>query len=98
MSFESNTIAIENDKLRYYSEKTNELLHKDVDDHLFINQSLTTIVHKVFATMIDILNDLTKTSSPKEMLLIFVKGDRLIYIGIVGLLIAFSMYVIDIAG
>jgi hypothetical protein len=96
MSFASNVIDIESNKLKYFSEKTNEMQNKYVDDHLFINQSLTTIIHKVFATLIDILNDLTKSNSPKEMMLTFVSGDRLIYMGIIGIVIAFCMYIIDI--
>jgi hypothetical protein len=96
MSFQSNTIRIESDKLRYFSEKTNEMQNKNVDDHLFINQSLTTIIHKIFSTLIGILNDLTKTSSPKEIMLTFVSGDRLIYLGIIIVIAAFCMYVVDI--
>jgi hypothetical protein len=98
MSFSSNVIKLESDKLKYYSDKTNEIYDKDVNENLFVNLSVTTIIHKIFSTFVDILNDLAKTNSPKEMLSSFIKGDRLIYVGIIGVIIAFCMYVIDISG
>lgn len=97
-SFESSVIDLESSKLKYYADKTNQLQEEDINKNLFINQSLTIIIHKVFTTIIDILNDLTKISSPKEMLLIFVKSDRLIYVGIIGIIIAFCMYIVDVGG
>lgn len=72
-----------------------------VNTRQFINTPFAMIVNRFFNIWIDIFNDILnfkydKATSIKDFYSIFVKEDRLIYIGIFMIIISFIIYYIDI--
>ena len=97
-TFQKKVQDLEKQKLTYYTEKTNSIVTDDKTENLFIHLSLREIIMNISKTFIDILDDLLKLkpASVREYLDILGKGDRLIYVGIIVVFIAFCLYLIDI--
>lgn len=97
-AYEQHVESNEYHKLRYYTEKANLKREEYTEDNLFINLSLREILGKLSSTFIDILTELTtvKITSIKDIVIIFFTGDRMIYIGLMLLIIAFFIYLLDI--
>jgi hypothetical protein len=66
--------------------------------NLFIHLSIFEILKNTSKTLIKIIDDLLnyKIYNMKDVLTIFTKDDRLIYLGIIMLFISFSLYIIDL--
>ena len=97
--YEIDSMKEEHRRLTYYDDKTNEERHQAQEEELFINLSLVTLFRNMSATIIAIINELLaikQTSRMNDIILIFVKGDRLIYLGMLIIIIALSFYIIDI--
>ena len=94
-TFEKRVLESEKQKLTYYTAKTNSEQSEELTENMFINLSLREIFANFAKTIIDIMNDLT-VSGTKDILNTFSKDDRLIYIGLLIVFIAFSIYLIDI--
>ena len=80
--------------LNYYTEKSN-LEEQDRDtDHVIFNLSLKKIIENMAKTLIELLNDMLngRIHTINDVL----KGDRMLYLGIILVLIAFSIYLIDV--
>ena len=97
-TFQKKVQDLEKQKLTYYTEKTNSIVADDKKENLFIHLSLREIIMNISKTFVDILDDLLKLkpASVREYLDILSKGDRLIYVGIIVVFIAFCLYLIDI--
>lgn len=98
--FEIDSLREEQRRLNYFTDKTNEERKQVQEQELFINLSLISIFRNLSATIISIINELlevTQDSRLNDIVLIFVKGDRLVYIGLLILIIALSLYIIDIS-
>jgi hypothetical protein len=86
-------------RLKYFTDTTNEELRQGQEQEVFINLSLVNLLEKFASTIITIINELLaldKTTTFSDFVYIFVRGDRLIYLGLLGLMIALAMYLIDI--
>jgi len=80
--------------LDYYTQKAaTEQTNKIIAEHFF-NLPLKDIFKNLSVAMIDILNDLFAGQGLASLF----KGDRIIYLGILSLIIGFCLYVIDITG
>lgn len=100
-TFERKVINAENQKLTYYTEKANKAAAEQKTENLFINLSVKEILSNLSAAFVGILNDLMTPETPlsvSTVLHILTKEDRLIYVGLVLLFVAFSIYLIDITG
>ncbi len=88
----------EGHKLNYYTNRANIQKIEGVDNDLFINRSLKQILHSISKTFIDIINEFLEGEavSFRSALTILFKGDRMIYLGIVMIIIAFATYIADI--
>jgi hypothetical protein len=97
-TFQKKVQDLEKQKLTYYTEQTNSIVADDRAENLFIHLSLRQIIMNISKTFIGILDDLLtlKPASVREYLDILSKGDRLIYVGIIVVFIAFCLYLIDI--
>ena len=98
-TFQRKVLTAEKEKLSYYTEKTNKEVSQEKTENLFMNLSLRQILLNLSNAFINILNDLLEpgaSKSPKDILNILTKEDRMIYLGLVLLFFAFSMYLIDI--
>lgn len=90
----------EKDKLVYYTDHSNSVSARETEDQLLINLSISEILHNMSKTFVDILSDLTKTGGKNrgisDIVMIFFQGDRMIYVGLLVVLIAFMMYLVDL--
>ena len=80
-------------KLHYFTETTNEEQAQKQEQELFINLSLVSVFRKLSSTIISILNELlmiNRQTSFGEIIYIFVKQDRLVYLGILMIMIALA--------
>ena len=96
--FDKMLIAKQYEKLygKTYEANINE--REVYDNSKFMNLSLNEILYKFTNTMIDILNDLIKEYENDNILInIFIKDDRLIYIGIFFILFALFLYFINVS-
>lgn len=95
-TFERHVIDNEGKKLTYYSEKSTKI--NGSNDNLFINLSIFEILKNISKTIINIIDDLLdyKIKNLKDVLTVFSKDDRLIYIGIIMIIISLCVYLIDL--
>ncbi len=98
VTFQKNVQEFERQKLTYYTEKTNSIATDEKTENLFIHLSLREIIMNISKTFVGILDDILtlKPASFREYLDIVSKEDRLIYVGIIVIFIAFCLYLIDI--
>ena len=88
----------ENEKLAYYTEISQRQQDQEESDKLFLNMSIKEILAKVSTVFIEILGELLHARSMKDVIVAVFKADRMIYIGLIVIFIAFSMYIVDITG
>jgi hypothetical protein len=97
--FEIKSMEDQQRKLDYFTDTTNEELQQQQEQELFTNLSLSTIFSKLAITIITIINELlaiTKNTSFSEIVYIFVRDDRLIYLGLLLIMISLAVYLLDI--
>lgn len=97
--FEIDTLTEHERRLKYYTAEANKENKVKEEKNLFINLSIVQIFHNLSQVIISILNELmliNKDTPKSEIFLIFVKNDRLIYLGLLVVLIGLGMYIIDI--
>jgi beta-glucosidase/6-phospho-beta-glucosidase/beta-galactosidase len=93
--YEEETSQIQNKKLKFYTNAHNTETEQ-TSDQTFVNLSLVQLFQNMASTIIDIMNDLLKnTLSLNEILHVFIQGDRLIYIGVLMLIISFCIYIVE---
>lgn len=95
---EQEAISKEHSKLKYFSSKTNSDIVKDTEDNLLINLSLRKIAANISKTIISIINELLDPENKRSVVEIFFTGDRMMYLGIVLIILMFSIYIIDVSG
>lgn len=97
--FEIKAMEDQQRRLTYFTDTTNQEQQKEQEQQVFTNLSLVEILSKLSTTIIQIINELlqiTQQTQFSEIIYIFVKQDRLIYIGLLLMIIAIAMYLIDI--
>lgn len=75
---------------------------KDYRDHQhdnkqFINMSINDIIHKFFTEIPLVMIEVHKAKSPQDYAAILYKGDRLVYLGILLVIIAFCIFFAEIS-
>lgn len=98
--FEVKSMEEQQRRLNYFSDKTNEELLEKQEQELFINLSLVNLFNKLSSTIISIINELVEVNKETEfndIIYIFIRDDRLIYIGILLIIISIGLYLIDVA-
>lgn len=99
-NFEQIAIDNEHKTLQYMTDKENTLRSKQTVHQQFINLSLLEIANGISMTIISIINELLDSSKPKELndiIEIFFKDDRMIYVGLTIFLFTLGLYIIDIS-
>ena len=97
--FELAAMKDEQRRLTFYSDKTNSELNQAQEQELFINLSLVTLFQNLSATLISIMNELLEINQDTrldDIILIFVRQNRLVYLGILLVIIALALYIVDI--
>jgi hypothetical protein len=88
----------EGEQLTYYKDRTNQSQESEERGKLFINLSVSEILRGISRTFIDIIDELVngKVHNVSSLLTTFFRGDRMIYVGILFVMIGFAIYIIDI--
>ncbi len=97
--YQEQAVMHEEQHLKNISEKTNTLNEITIEDNLFINLSLKEIMSNMSATIITIINELLDPKLKKtlaNLITIFFKDDRMIYLGLFVVFIGLGLYIIDI--
>ena len=95
--FELDNLKEQHRRLTFFNDKTNEERKKQQEERLFINLSLIELFQNISKTIINIINDLlaiNQDTKYEDIILIFIKRERLIYIGMVSIIIAISIWII----
>lgn len=81
----------EGHRLNYLSEVSNKRGAREVDNDLFINRSIAQILRSISDTIINIINEVVAGEARdfRSAITILFKGDRMIYLGIVVVMVAF---------
>lgn len=98
MDYSQRVLHTEKQQLTYLTERTNTEDLRMEKDTLFLNLSIYQIVSNMSTAFVQILDDIVtgNWSGMRGLLAVFFKGDRMIYVGLVLLFIAFSINLIDI--
>jgi hypothetical protein len=88
----------ENDRLTYYSKRSNMDRGVHETEKLFVNMSLIQIIRGVSQTLIGIINEIVsgEIRSANQLLVTLFRADRMMYIGILLVMVAFAIYIVDI--
>jgi len=98
-NFEQQALKHESANLKYYTSKANEEQEQERENKYITNLSLTEIASNISLTFILIINELLDSNITKDtnsVINIFFKDNRMLYIGLTVLLVAFGIYIIDI--
>ena len=100
-TYEKIMISEQYNKLNNLEKKENKKKLKIQEDKRFYNLSLKKIGKNFSQTMLVIVNELTifvyqKDKNINQLMLIFTKDDRLIYLGVLLFLISLCLYFIDL--
>lgn len=91
MNKETNVLKTINNVVNYYRDV-------DIKERQFVNMNISYVVYRFFNIWGDIFKELVNTDPKKLSLLdVFTKDDRLIYIGVMLILISIFLYYIDIS-
>ena len=97
--FELKSIGEQQRRLQYYTDQSNEESRQQQEGEVIINLSVVQILQKLSTTILNIINELLsirKNAQLSDLVYIFIKEDRLIYVGILLMIIALGVYLIDI--
>jgi hypothetical protein len=97
--FEVRSMEEQQRRLRFFTDTTNEEKQQEQERQLFINLSLVSLFNNLSSTIISIINELvaiTKETQLNDIIYIFIKDDRLVYIGLLFVIIAIAIYLIDV--
>lgn len=97
--FEIQALQDEQRRLTFYTDKTNEEINQVIEQELFINLSVVKLFQNLSATIIAIINEILEVNQDttfEDFILIFVKGNRLVYLGMLLIMIALAIYIVDI--
>jgi len=99
-SYIKKVIDVENKQLTYFTEKSQTELNKEESHKLFFNLSIKQILENISAVFVAIVNELVsgQDNSFKDYIMIFFKDNRMIYIGLLIIIVAFFIYIVDITG
>lgn len=97
--FQKKAINDEEQKLKYYTIEANQENDLNRNRTMFLNLTVLEVLQKISQTVIDILNEIVNSSvlTFKDLFLILTKDDRIIYLGLILVLLSIFVYLIDIS-
>ena len=108
LGFHHKVLENEGIKLKYYTEISNEKERENDKMTKFLNLSVGHVLKKISSTFISILTELFSKKSQdvqnvqksqgriSAMVSPFIRDDRLIYVGLTMIMLAFAIYVVDL--
>jgi hypothetical protein len=88
MKKEEKVLDTVNQVVKYYKDQ-------DIRENEFVNQNVYTIISKLGETWKDILEDAFLVKSASDFYYLFIKEDRIIYIGISMVIVALFLFLIE---
>ncbi len=97
-SYEKKVINEENKQLIYFTERSQTERNAEVSNKLFLNLSIKEILQNMSLVFVSIINELVsgQAHNMSDYIMIFFKESRMIYVGLVVLFVAFSIYIVDV--
>lgn len=95
MEYERKAIELEGQKLRYYTEKSQDELDKENRDRIVVNMTLSEIITEWSRTMVTILTELTDADSYFDVKDTLLRKSRLFFIGMTFVMISLLIYFFD---
>lgn len=91
------TIDLENEKLKHYTIEANSDKEEETESKIIYNMTVVEIFRKLSQTINAVINELFEPGlTARKFVETLVKEDRLIYIGILILIVMFGLYIVDI--
>ena len=96
--YERKVMKAEGEQLAYYTTVANQEQSEKMQEKLLLNLSIREILRNMSMVFVAIITEITSgvVHSPRDLLYILFKENRMMYIGLVMVFVAFSIYVIDI--
>ena len=91
--YDRKIIQNERNRLRKLSNMANKEIEENIKTSLVQNLSLKVIITNTINTLVDILQELSKGDRLED---IFLKGDRMFYLGLLTVFVSFCLYLINI--
>ena len=91
--YDRKIIQNERNRLRKLSNMANIEIEENIKTSLVQNLSLKVIITNTINTLVDILQELSKGDRLED---IFLKGDRMFYLGLLTVFVSFCLYLINI--
>lgn len=91
--YDRKIIQNERNRLRSLSNMANKEIEENIKTSLVQNLSLKVIITNTINTLVDILQELSKGDRLED---IFLKGDRMFYLGLLTVFVSFCLYLINI--
>ena len=91
--YDREIIEKERNRLRSLSNMANKEIEENIKTSLVQNLSLKVIITNTINTLVDILQELSKGNRLED---IFLKGDRMFYLGLLTVFVSFCLYLINI--
>ena len=79
--------------LEYYTDAANDVRKQSIESGLFTNLSLKQIANNMSVTFVGIIDDIIEGKRSYSELF---RQDRIIYIGLLAILIGLAIYIIDL--
>ena len=91
--YDKEVIAKERKRLKKLSNMANDEIDENIKTSLIQNLTLKEVISNTINTLVDILQDLSKGRRLED---VFLKNDRMFYLGILTLFVSFCLYLINI--
>ena len=91
--YDRKIIQNERNRLRKLSNMANKEIEENIKTSLVQNLSLKVIITNTINTLVDILQELSKGHRLED---IFLRGDRMFYLGLLTVFVSFCLYLINI--
>jgi hypothetical protein len=100
--YENIMISRQYNKLYQISQDENKRKRKDFDNKKFYNLSFSQLGTNLSVTCMDILNEFVvytkdEDQDVNDLFIIFTKGGRLIYVGLILIILSILLYFVDIS-
>jgi hypothetical protein len=92
-SYSRRVAQIGKETLEYYTEATKTIRQQEIESGMLTNLSVKEIANNVSVTMVGMIDDIIEGRYSFAELF---KQDRIIYVGIIAIILGLAVYIIDI--
>ena len=97
-SYEREVEQYERNRLTYYTQRADTDQDNKEENKLFVNLSLKQIMEGISQTFVGIINEIVsgEIKTLRQFVVTLFRADRMIYVGVLCVMIAFAFYIVDI--